>query len=251
MNTVYDHPAFPYPLKREIERWLDENAADERKKGETQEQFLYKTRKKAIGPYKEQVWNLPEGTRGRDPRDARGEVRVPLREAARPRHARHRARSTSSPCPSTPSRRGRGRARRLRARRPGGRLRHGRETEDGRRRTARSRSHDPGPTMTAVVKTKAAPGPRRDRDPRGSRPEPGQAEVLIRVLATAVCGSDKHIYQWDASMAGMFQPPRIYGHEFCGEIVAFGPGRQAAAPRGGPVRLGRDARHRAAPAGPA
>jgi fructose/tagatose bisphosphate aldolase len=63
MNTVYDHPAFPYPLKREIERWLDENAGEERKRGETQEQFLYKTRKKAIGPYKEQVWNLPEGTR--------------------------------------------------------------------------------------------------------------------------------------------------------------------------------------------
>jgi hypothetical protein len=63
MNTVYDHPAFPYPLKREIERWLDENAAGERKRGETQAQFLYKTRKKAIGPYKERVWNLPEGAR--------------------------------------------------------------------------------------------------------------------------------------------------------------------------------------------
>ena len=63
MNTVYDHPAFPYPLKREIERWLDEHAASERKKGETPQQFLYKTRKKAIGPFKEQVWNLPEGTR--------------------------------------------------------------------------------------------------------------------------------------------------------------------------------------------
>jgi hypothetical protein len=63
MNTVYDHPAFPYPLKREIERWLDDNAADERKRGETQPQFLYKTRKKAIGPYKENVWNLPEGTK--------------------------------------------------------------------------------------------------------------------------------------------------------------------------------------------
>jgi fructose-bisphosphate aldolase, class II len=63
MNTVYDHPVFPYPLKREIERWLDENAAEERRKGETQPQFLYKTRKKAIGPYKEQVWNLPDGTK--------------------------------------------------------------------------------------------------------------------------------------------------------------------------------------------
>jgi len=63
MNTVYDHPAFPYPLKREIERWLDTNAADEKKRGETEPQFLYKTRKKAIGPYKENVWNLPEGTK--------------------------------------------------------------------------------------------------------------------------------------------------------------------------------------------
>ena len=63
MNTVYDHPLFPYPLKREIERWLDTNAADEKKRGETEPQFLYKTRKKAIGPYKENVWNLPEGTK--------------------------------------------------------------------------------------------------------------------------------------------------------------------------------------------
>ena len=63
MNTVYDHPAFPDPMRREIERWLDANAGDERKKGETQAQFLYKTRKKAIGPYKERVWNLPMGAR--------------------------------------------------------------------------------------------------------------------------------------------------------------------------------------------
>jgi threonine 3-dehydrogenase len=80
--------------------------------------------------------------------------------------------------------------------------------------------------MIAVVKTKAAPG----RDATQVRavpiPQPGQSEVLIRVLATAVCGSDKHIYQWDPSMAGMVQPPRIYGHEFCGEIVSFGPGGQ-------------------------
>ena len=78
--------------------------------------------------------------------------------------------------------------------------------------------------MTAVVKTKAAPGPSATEIRQVPVPKPGQAEVLIRVLATAVCGSDKHIYQWDASMAGMFKPPRIYGHEFCGEIVAFGPG---------------------------
>ncbi|MFY9552916.1 MAG: alcohol dehydrogenase catalytic domain-containing protein, partial [Thermoanaerobaculia bacterium] len=78
--------------------------------------------------------------------------------------------------------------------------------------------------MTAVVKTKPAPGPSATEVRQVPVPVPGQAEVLIKVLATAVCGSDKHIYQWDASMASMVKTPRIYGHEFCGEIVAFGPG---------------------------
>jgi threonine 3-dehydrogenase len=78
--------------------------------------------------------------------------------------------------------------------------------------------------MTAVVKTKPAPGRTATEIREVPVPVPGQAEVLIRVLATAICGSDKHIYQWDPSMAGMFKTPRIYGHEFCGEIVAFGPG---------------------------
>ena len=78
--------------------------------------------------------------------------------------------------------------------------------------------------MVAVVKTRPAAGPSATEIRSVPVPTPGQAEVLIRVLATAVCGSDKHIYQWDPSMAGMVQPPRIYGHEFCGEIVAFGPG---------------------------
>jgi threonine 3-dehydrogenase len=78
--------------------------------------------------------------------------------------------------------------------------------------------------MTAVVKTRPAPGPEATEIKQVAVPQPGQAEVLVRVLAAAVCGSDKHIYRWDPSMAGIVHPPRIYGHEFCGEIVAFGPG---------------------------
>lgn len=78
--------------------------------------------------------------------------------------------------------------------------------------------------MRAVVKTKPVSGPEGTEVRDVPVPQPGQAEVLVRVLATAVCGSDKHIYQWDPSMAGMVKLPRIYGHEFCGEIVAFGPG---------------------------
>ncbi len=62
-NMVYEHPALPLPLKREVERWLFEKKGEERRPGETENQFLYKNRKFAIGPYKEQFWNLPDGTR--------------------------------------------------------------------------------------------------------------------------------------------------------------------------------------------
>jgi threonine 3-dehydrogenase len=80
-------------------------------------------------------------------------------------------------------------------------------------------------TMTAVVKTRPVPGREGTEIKTVPVPVPGQAEVLVKVLATAVCGTDKHIYQWDSSMAGMVDSlPRIYGHEFCGEIAAFGPG---------------------------
>src|SRR5438874_1582776 len=77
--------------------------------------------------------------------------------------------------------------------------------------------------MTAVVKTKPLPGREGTQVKSVPVPRPGPGEVLIRVLATAVCGSDRHIYKWDESMATIVKPPRIYGHEFCGEIVRFGP----------------------------
>src|SRR6476619_7186850 len=77
--------------------------------------------------------------------------------------------------------------------------------------------------MTAVVKTKPVAGPAGTEVKSVPVPRPGPGEVLIRVLATAVCGSDRHIYKWDESMASIVKPPRIYGHEFCGEIVSFGP----------------------------
>ncbi len=62
-NLVYDHPVFPAGLRQAIYRWLTDYAADERGPGETPEQFLYKTRKKALGPFKEAFWNLPVGVR--------------------------------------------------------------------------------------------------------------------------------------------------------------------------------------------
>ena len=58
-NTLYEHPAFPESLHREIEAWvLRRTAADERKAGQTDQQFVYSTRKKALGPFKRQLWEL-------------------------------------------------------------------------------------------------------------------------------------------------------------------------------------------------
>jgi fructose-bisphosphate aldolase class II len=58
-NMVFDHPALPADLRETMYRWLDTNAESERKAGDSPEQFYYKTRKKAIGPFKRQVWELP------------------------------------------------------------------------------------------------------------------------------------------------------------------------------------------------
>jgi fructose/tagatose bisphosphate aldolase len=62
-NIIFDHPSLPQSLRRRMYAWLDENAAGERKPDDTDEQFYYKTRKKAIGPFKRDLWDLPEETR--------------------------------------------------------------------------------------------------------------------------------------------------------------------------------------------
>lgn len=56
-NMLYDH--IPAPLREEIYGWLRVNAAEERKSGDSDEQFFYKTRKKALGPFKQQLWEMP------------------------------------------------------------------------------------------------------------------------------------------------------------------------------------------------
>ena len=58
-NLLYEHPAFPAELLRAVEGWCHANTADERKDGESDDVFLYKTRKKALGPYKRELWELP------------------------------------------------------------------------------------------------------------------------------------------------------------------------------------------------
>lgn len=55
-------------------------------------------------------------------------------------------------------------------------------------------------------------------------PEPGPGEVLIKVEATTICGTDVHIYTWDEWAAGRVRPPYVFGHEFSGEVVETGIG---------------------------
>jgi hypothetical protein len=59
-NIIYDSTHFPPELREKINKHLDTACNDERKDGETEEQFIYKTRKKAFGDFKKELWGLPE-----------------------------------------------------------------------------------------------------------------------------------------------------------------------------------------------
>lgn len=76
-------------------------------------------------------------------------------------------------------------------------------------------------TMKALMKTGAKVGAELREVPV---PSPGAGEVLIKVQAAAICGTDGHIYEWDAWAASRIRPPMIFGHEFSGHIHEKGPG---------------------------
>jgi fructose/tagatose bisphosphate aldolase len=57
-NTLYEHAAFPKELHAEVSAWCFTNAIDERKSDQTDQQFVYTTRKKALGPFKRALWDL-------------------------------------------------------------------------------------------------------------------------------------------------------------------------------------------------
>ncbi|MFC1703156.1 class II fructose-bisphosphate aldolase [Candidatus Omnitrophota bacterium] len=57
-NMIYESKHFPNDLKEKMYAWLNENAASERKEGMTDEQFIYKTRKKVLGPFKKEIMGL-------------------------------------------------------------------------------------------------------------------------------------------------------------------------------------------------
>ena len=62
-NIMFDAGAFPEDLKKEMYAYCREKLGNERGADDTEEQFIYKTRKKLWGPFKQQVWTLPESTR--------------------------------------------------------------------------------------------------------------------------------------------------------------------------------------------
>jgi threonine 3-dehydrogenase len=76
-------------------------------------------------------------------------------------------------------------------------------------------------TMQAVVKAHAAPGIELREVPV---PTPGPGEVLVRVQAASVCGTDLHIFNWDPWAQGRIHPPLIPGHEFAGAVAGVGRG---------------------------
>lgn len=77
--------------------------------------------------------------------------------------------------------------------------------------------------MQAIRKIRPEDSPSATRLEEVKVPRPGHGEVLVKVVATAMCGTDRHIYHWHSSVTHMIETPRTYGHEFCGEIADLGP----------------------------
>ena len=74
-------------------------------------------------------------------------------------------------------------------------------------------------TMKALVKSKAEPGLTLEDVPV---PEIGINDVMIEILRTGICGTDVHIYNWDAWAQKTVPVPMVVGHEFVGRIVEIG-----------------------------
>ncbi len=73
--------------------------------------------------------------------------------------------------------------------------------------------------MKALAKLRPEPGIWLTDIPA---PEPGHNDVMIKIHKTAICGTDVHIYNWDAWSQKTIPVPMVVGHEYVGEIVAIG-----------------------------
>ncbi|MEA4815720.1 MAG: L-threonine 3-dehydrogenase [Lachnospiraceae bacterium] len=75
-------------------------------------------------------------------------------------------------------------------------------------------------TMRAVVKTKPGPGNIELR--QVPIPKIGSTDILVKIKACAVCGTDVHVKNWDPWAEKRMTPPSIMGHEFAGEVIEVG-----------------------------
>jgi threonine 3-dehydrogenase len=73
--------------------------------------------------------------------------------------------------------------------------------------------------MEAFMKLKPGPGVERTTT---EKPTIGETDVLVQVKTAAICGTDVHIFEWDAWAANRIKPPLIVGHEMSGEVVEVG-----------------------------
>ena len=73
--------------------------------------------------------------------------------------------------------------------------------------------------MTALVKASPEKGLSVQKIPI---PEPGPGEVLVKISKTSICGTDLHIYNWDAWAQAVIKTPLVIGHEFVGTIERLG-----------------------------
>ena len=62
-NTLFDSSSFPKNMREQMYAWIDKNCANEKKPDQTPDQFYYKARKKAYGPFKKPLWMLPDNTK--------------------------------------------------------------------------------------------------------------------------------------------------------------------------------------------
>ena len=76
-------------------------------------------------------------------------------------------------------------------------------------------------TMRALAKTRPEPGAELIER---LVPTPGPGEVLLKMVAASICGTDYHLYSWDTWASEIVKPPVVLGHELAGVVAETGPG---------------------------
>lgn len=76
-------------------------------------------------------------------------------------------------------------------------------------------------TMRALAKTRPEPGAELIER---QVPSPGPGDVLLKMVAASICGTDYHLYSWDAWASEIVKPPVVLGHELAGVVAAIGDG---------------------------